>query len=116
MSIKSIIEGKKEWRAYHARLKKLPKDFQIVYKEIQTYIFKVGPLSVTQEDFSILYEMIDLFEIGAADGKTVLEVTGPDVAAFADSLIGEEALYMDEWLASSRETVKKAMEKESGKD
>ncbi|MCX7747326.1 MAG: DUF1048 domain-containing protein, partial [Clostridia bacterium] len=31
MSIKEIIEGKKVWRAHVARVKALPKDYQIVY-------------------------------------------------------------------------------------
>jgi DNA-binding ferritin-like protein (Dps family) len=35
MSIKDIIEGKKECRAHMARVKALPQDYQIVYKEIQ---------------------------------------------------------------------------------
>ena len=35
----TIIEGKNEWRAHIARVKELPKDYQIVYKEIQKYFF-----------------------------------------------------------------------------
>ena len=38
MSIQDIIEGKREWRAHMARVKALPEDYQIVYKEIQKYI------------------------------------------------------------------------------
>lgn len=34
MNIKSIIEDKKEWRAHVARVKALPQDYQIAYKEI----------------------------------------------------------------------------------
>ena len=33
MSLQDIIEGKKEWRAHMARVKALPEDYQIVYKE-----------------------------------------------------------------------------------
>ena len=36
MGIQDIIEGKKQWRAHMARVKALPPDHQIVYKEIQT--------------------------------------------------------------------------------
>ena len=42
MGIQDIIEGKKQWRAHMARVKALPPDYQIVYKEIQRYFFKVG--------------------------------------------------------------------------
>ena len=33
------------------------------------------------------YELIELFEAGAADGRQVLEITGEDVASFADELV-----------------------------
>lgn len=46
MSIQDIIEGKKQWRAHMARVKALPPDYQIVYKEIQKYLFKVGPVDL----------------------------------------------------------------------
>ncbi|GMK46985.1 DUF1048 domain-containing protein [Paenibacillus glycanilyticus] len=86
MSIRDIIEGKKEWRAHVARIKALPRDYQIVYKEIQKYLFKVGPVELT-DWMGGLSGIIDLFEEGAALGKGVLEVTGSDVAAFCDDLI-----------------------------
>ena len=48
MRIQDIIEGKKEWRAHVERVEALPKDYQIVYKEIQKYIFKIGPVELTE--------------------------------------------------------------------
>lgn len=86
MSIQDIIEGKKEWRAHLARVKALPQDYQIVYKEIQKYLFKTGPVELT-EGTGLLSGIVDLFEEGAASGKGVLEVTGSDAAAFCDDLI-----------------------------
>ena len=48
VSVKDAIEGKKKWqekwRAHITRVKALPQDYQIVYKEIQKYLFKVGPV------------------------------------------------------------------------
>lgn len=86
MSIRDIIEGKKEWKAHVARVNALPKDYQIVYKEIQKYIFKVGPVELS-EGIGLLSGIVDLFEEGSSMGKGVLEVTGKDVAAFCDDLI-----------------------------
>lgn len=86
MGIKDVIEGKKEWRAHVARVKELPKDYQIVYHEIQKYLYKVGPVELS-DGIDLLSGIIDLFEEGAARGKAVLEVTGSDVAAFCDGLI-----------------------------
>lgn len=94
MRIQDIINGKKEWRAHVARVKALPRDYQIVYKEIQTYFFKVGPVELTNGT-GLLSGIIDLFEEGAAMGKGVLAVTGNDVAAFCDELIKDSKTYAD---------------------
>ncbi len=86
MRIRDILKGKKEWRAHMARIKALPRDYRIVYKEIQKYLFKVGFVDLT-EGTDLLSGIAGLFEEGAALGKGVLEVTGSDVAAFCDGLI-----------------------------
>ena len=86
MKIQDIIEGKKEWRAHVARVKSLPKDYQIVYKEIEKYLFKIGPAELN-DGIDLLSGIVDLFEESAILGKDVLEVTGSDVAAFCDDLI-----------------------------
>ena len=87
MSIHDIIEGKKLWRAHMARVKALPPDYQIVYKEIQRYLFKVG--GIGSPDGCLLSGIVDFFEEGAAAGQGVLELTGRDVAAFCDGLVKE---------------------------
>ena len=93
MSIHDIIEGKKQWRAHLARVKALPPDYQIVYKEMQKYLFKVGPVDLTEGN--LLGGIVDFFEEGVADGKGVLELTGADVAAFTDGLIKDSRTYAD---------------------
>jgi DNA-binding ferritin-like protein (Dps family) len=108
MKIQDIIEGKKEWRAHVARVKVLPQDYQIVYKEIQKYLFKVGPVQLT-EGTGLLSGIVDLFEEGAALGKGVLEVTGSDVAAFCDDLIKDLKTYADIYQESVDQKVNKAI-------
>ncbi|MTI94627.1 MAG: DUF1048 domain-containing protein [Firmicutes bacterium] len=114
MSIQDIIEGKKEWRAHVARVKALPQDYQIVYKEIQKYLFKVGPVELT-EGTDLLSGIVDLFEEGVAMGKGVLEVTGSDVAAFCDDLIKDSPTYADIYQQSVNQEVNKAMKKATDK-
>ena len=110
MKIREIIEGKKEWRAHVARVKALPQDYQIVYKEIQKYLFKVGPVELT-EGTGVLSGIVDLFEEGAVAGKGVLEVTGSDVAAFCDELIKDSKTYADIYQQSIGQEMNKAIKK-----
>ncbi|OCC11566.1 DUF1048 domain-containing protein [Streptomyces sp. PTY087I2] len=100
MGIQDIIEGKKQWRAHMARVKALPPDYQIVYKEMQRYLFKVGPISLS--DGSLLPGIVDFFEEGIASGKGVLELIGADVAAFCDDLVSDSPTYADVYQASIR--------------
>ncbi len=99
MGIQDIIEGKKQWRAHMARVKALPPDYQVVYKEIQRYLFKVGPADLP--DGGLLSGIADFFEEGAAAGKGVLELIGSDVAAFCDDLVSGSRTCADSYQESS---------------
>lgn len=114
MGIQDIIKGKKEWKEHVARVKVLPKDYVIVYKEIQKYLFKVGPVELS-EGTDLLTGIVELFEEGAAMGKGVLEVTGRDVAAFCDDLIKDSKTYADIYQESVDKEVNKAMKKATDK-
>ncbi|MFG3437249.1 DUF1048 domain-containing protein [Nonomuraea sp. NPDC047897] len=93
MGIRDIIEGKQQWRAHMARVKALPPDYQVVYKEIQRYLFKVGPIDLL--DGRLLPGILDFFEEGVAADRKVLELIGDDVAAFCDDLIKDSRTYAD---------------------
>ena len=101
MGIQDIIEGKKQWRAHLARVKALPPDYQIVYKEMQKYLFKVGPVDLLEGN--LLSGIVDFFAEGAASGKGVLELIGDDVAAFCDGLIKDSRTYADIYQESIKE-------------
>jgi DNA-binding ferritin-like protein (Dps family) len=100
MGIQDIIQGKKQWRAHMARVKALPPDYQIVYKEMQKYFFKVGPVGL--DDGELLSGVVDFFEEGVLAGKGVLEVVGEDVAAFCDELIKDTPTYAELYQESLR--------------
>ena len=114
MRIQDIIKGKKEWREHVARVKALPQDYQIVYKGIQKYLFKVGPVELANGT-GLLSGIVDLFEEGAASGKGVLEVTGSDVAAFCDDLIKDSKTYADIYQESVDQEVYKTIKKVTDK-
>ncbi len=116
MKIQDIIEGKKAWRAHMARVKSLPPDYQIVYREIQKYLYKIGPVELS-DGIGLLSELVGFFEEGTAMGKRVLEVTGNDVAAFCDELVKDSVTYSDLCQGSvdvaESDAMKKAMDKKS---
>ncbi|WP_088012004.1 DUF1048 domain-containing protein [Gottfriedia acidiceleris] len=76
------LESKKEYKAFMKKVNALPKDYAFVFKKIQKYMWNFG--YGFGEEIINLYE---LFEASSAEGKHVLDVTGEDVAAFADELM-----------------------------
>ncbi|HEY3338979.1 MAG TPA: DUF1048 domain-containing protein [Propionicimonas sp.] len=101
MGIQDIIEGKKQWRAHLARVKALPPDYQVVYKEIQRYFFKIGPVGLA--DGALLAGILDFFEEGVAAGTGVVALIGTDVAAFCDDLVKDTPTYADIYQESINE-------------
>jgi DNA-binding ferritin-like protein (Dps family) len=108
MKLCEIIEQKKKWRAHVRRVQSLPRDYRIVYREIQRYLFKLGPVEF-EHSTDLLSGIVDLLEEGAASKKDVLDVTGKDVAAFCDGLISGITTYADLSEAAVDRKVRKTM-------
>jgi DNA-binding ferritin-like protein (Dps family) len=94
--LKKIVKDKKEYKQQMARVEMLPHDYQFVYKKIQGYMWNFAAGN-GYDMLEIHYELIDLFEAGAAEGKQVLEITGEDVAAFCDELLRNAKTYTESW-------------------
>lgn len=93
---KRIVEEKRAYRAMMARVDALPEDYRFVFKKIQDYMWKFASGS-GYDVIEIQKGLIGLFEEGAAEGKPVLEITGEDVAGFADELMQEAETYTERW-------------------
>ncbi len=112
MKLRDMIQQKKQWRAHVRRVKTLPRNYQIVYNEMQKYIFNIGTVEF-EGTTSVLSGIVDLMQEGAAGGKDVLDVTGRDVAALCDELVAGVKTYADIAEDKSDRAVLKAMEKEA---
>ena len=106
-NIKKIIESKREYKQQMARVEALPKDYQYVFKKIQSHMWMFAAGS-GYDMMKIHYDLIELLEAGAAEGKPVLEITGEDVAAFCDELLRSARTYTEDWReALNRDILKK---------
>ena len=92
--IKKILDDKKEYKEMMARVEALPGDYPEAYKKICNYMWGFASGS-GMDMLRIQYDLIDLFEAGAADGKDVLEVTGEDMIAFANGLTDQAKRWDD---------------------
>lgn len=110
-NIKKMFESKREYKQQMARVKALPEDYQYVFKKIQghMWMFTAG---AGYDMMKIHYDLIELFESGAANGKHVLEITGEDVASFCEELLRSASTYTENW----REALNRDILKKLGKE
>ena len=107
-----LIEGIKHYKnrkfdreGYLARIKALPKDYQVVYNGISDYMWSsgVGGSSVTETLFDVLAALED----GATDNRDIFSITGKNVIEFADNLLRElpEKTWMDKIKADKNKSI-----------
>jgi len=83
---------KKEYRENEKRAKALPAEYTTAYKEIKKYMLSTSGI-LSMEPLKVL---VDLLEEAAAHDRRVIDITGLDVAAFADELVRGEKSYRDQ--------------------
>jgi DNA-binding ferritin-like protein (Dps family) len=78
-----ILGDKKEWKVMETRANALPRDYRIVYGEMKSYMWRFTT-GDGMDIVALLKEVLGLFEASVVEGKSVLDVTGEDVAALCD--------------------------------
>ncbi|MEV6709667.1 DUF1048 domain-containing protein [Micromonospora wenchangensis] len=88
----------REWKAFDGRARALPADYQDAWKQIVAQLCPYG--SFTGRNLTPLADAaLGLLEEAAADGQSIDEVLGDDVAGFATALAGGAGAsnYRDRW-------------------
>ena len=100
-----LIGDKKDWKRMEARAAALPQDYRIVYGELKSYMWRFTA-GDGMDIVDILRDVLGEFEAGAAEGRKVLDVTGPDVAAYCDARLPKTQTYLDTWRSSLNDDVR----------
>lgn len=110
---KRVYTDKAEYRKQMAGLKKLPHEYQVVYKEIQNFLweFTAGD---GMDMLTPMYELLAFFEEGANNNVPVLELVGEDVGEFAENMLHDiqAKTRIDELKRKMNERVAKEINKE----
>jgi DNA-binding ferritin-like protein (Dps family) len=88
----------REWKAFEARAKALPTDYQAAWEEIKIHLFPHSDVT-GRNLMPILDGALGLLEETASDGQSVHEALGDDIKGFCAALAGEEGAktYHDRW-------------------
>jgi DNA-binding ferritin-like protein (Dps family) len=107
--MKNIIElligdlrEKAEYKANRKLLKRLPDDYQYVYKAIEEFMYN---LNFDGEIYKILMDILESFAVAANEKKPVLSITGEDVVGFCDNII--EKFHIKTWHDKQRDELRK---------
>jgi DNA-binding ferritin-like protein (Dps family) len=84
--------------ALQARVEKLPADYRTAWEQINVHLFPYASLT-GRNLIPIVDGALGLLEESAAEGQSVHDVLGDDIASFCAALAGEEGArsHRDRW-------------------
>ena len=96
----------RDWKAFEARASALPADYRAAFGKIVGHLFPYGDFT-GRNLTPIVDGVLGLLEETAAEGQSVDEVLGADIAGFCAALAGGEGArsYRDRWRAQLNRNV-----------
>jgi DNA-binding ferritin-like protein (Dps family) len=85
--ISKVIGPKRRWRAYKARVRRLPPNYRTTVEAIERYLMHFGAMD-GDSAASLFEDVADLFERAAADGTPIRQLVGEDPVEFVEALVG----------------------------
>jgi len=110
-TLKLWKQEKIDYKVYKKRIHTLPKDYQIVFKEIEAFMWNFA-LGSGRGMMSVLTDILELFESGAQGGKNVLSIVGEDVSNFCDGILKE--VQAQTWTGKKKEMLNQTIHKKLG--
>jgi DNA-binding ferritin-like protein (Dps family) len=105
--INKVIGEKKQWKEYKSRKKQLPANFRAAVDALEVHILTFCP-ATGDELMRALNDLIDLFEQGAEDNKTILEIVGENPADFAETFTNN--YIKDSWCDREAQKLNEALD------
>ena len=106
-------EQKRRYRRYKARAARLPASYHTAIDALERYSWYFGG-GTAEGGLSMLEDLADLFEQGAASGTPIREIVGEDPVEFADAFLRNYP--QGQWITRERDRLTSAMERAAGED
>ena len=108
MFLSKMIGEKRRWRAYKARIRRLPENYRAAVEALDRYLMYFGAITKGDVLLAMLDDLADLFEQSAADGTPIREVVGENPVEFAETFLRN---YSEgQWINKERERLINAIE------
>ncbi|MFE1664115.1 DUF1048 domain-containing protein [Microbacterium sp. P02] len=103
------LEQKKQYRAYKARIERLPANYRTAAEALDRYLMYYGSIAAGDTLLSMLDDLADLFEQCAADRTPIREIVGDDPVEFAETFLRNYA--GGQWINKERERLTAAIDR-----
>ena len=104
---------KRRYRQYKARVERLPASYRTAIEALQRYSYYFGH-GTADGSLTMLEDLADLFEQGAASRTPVRELVGNDPVEFADAFLRN---YPEgQWIVRERDRLTSAIDRAAGQD
>ncbi len=114
MNISTLIEkvvgevgDKRRWREHKARTRQLPAGYRTAMEALERYLTYFGAITRGDILMSMLEDLTDLFEQGAADGTPIRSIVGDDPVEFAEEFLRNYA--EGQWIKKERARLTEAI-------
>jgi DNA-binding ferritin-like protein (Dps family) len=107
------IEQKRSWWRYKAHKEGLPASYRTAVDALERYSNYFGG-GTAESRLSMLEDLADLFEQGAASGTPIREIVGADPAEFAEAFLSNYP--QGQWIIRERDRLAGAINRAVGED
>ena len=107
------LDQKRRYRQYRARVERLPASYHAAIDAVQRYSYYFGH-GTAEGGLSMLADLADLFEQGAAHGTPVREIVGEDPVEFAEAFLRNYP--QGQWIVRERERLTSTINRATGED
>jgi DNA-binding ferritin-like protein (Dps family) len=87
MFMARMIDQKRRYRQYKARIAQLPEGYRTAVGAMERYTNYLGGLGDGESILSMMEDLADLFEQGAARGTSIRKIVGQDPVEFAETFL-----------------------------
>ena len=97
------LSGKRKWREYKARVRRLPAGYREAAKGMERYTMHFGAVDDGPTLTRMFEDFADLLERGAADGLPIRDVGGDDPAEFMETFLDTYRGAGKSWIEKERD-------------
>ncbi|WP_203336338.1 DUF1048 domain-containing protein [Nocardioides limicola] len=106
--IRKFVGEKRRWKRYKARTARLAAPYGPAVEALERYLMYYAAITKGDVLMSMLEDLADLFEQGAADGTSIRALVGPDPVEFAEEFVQN---YSEaQWISKERTRLTKAID------